>query len=183
MAYQSLDAAGPEAPATRPVHPMQQRAQASKAMAEKRIAELEGSEPWRKANHPDHTKVMAELRRLYQQAHPSPVSEELPHVGELRRVTGTEGPRALPSHYAEKWNSDVEGEYLYLGQRAGIKGEALQAALNWYTQTGVLGGAFERGFTKEHETAFIEAAPSMGLSAEQAKGIVAWFREVEKDSR
>ncbi len=170
-----------DTPAAPALHPQQQRAQATgtKAMAEARIRQIESSKEWARGD----AKVLAELKTLYQQLNPSAVPDELPHVGELRRVTGTEGPRALPSHYAENWNTDVESEYLAIGSKAGIKGEVLQAALNWYVSMGVLGGAFERGFTKEHEAEFIEAAPSMGLNDAQAQGIVQWFRSVEKDTR
>ncbi len=171
------------APAPAQPHPQQQRAQASRAVTEKRIGSLEASEAWRKADHPDHAKVMSELRQLYQQANPSSLSDELPHISDLRRATGTEGPKGLPSVYAERWNADSEAEFLFIGQKAGISNEALQRCIDWYVSMGTISGRFERGFSREDEQTFIEAAPSLGLPAEEARGIVAWFRSVQKESQ
>ncbi len=180
--YQALANIGPEAPApAAPKSSWQVRVEASRATTERRITELQNSKEWAKGD----PAVLAELKGLYQKLDPSPAMDpaDLPHISDLRRETGTEGPRALPSHYAENWNTDVEAEYLAIGSKAGIKGEALQAALNWYVSTGTLSGRFEHGFTKADEASFIEAAPTLGLTEQQARGIISWYRSVQKESQ
>jgi hypothetical protein len=149
-----------------PAHPSDERTKA-----------LESSEAWGKADHPDHAKVMNELRGLYEEKYPSQKVPDVPPVGDAARIAGVTRPD-LPGAVKETWSEDAEASYYHWGAIEHIPAATLQRVIDRYSDWLTLGG--RQWATAENpadEAEWRSFLTEQGLTKFQQDALIGWYRK------
>jgi hypothetical protein len=145
--------------------------------ADERIESLESSEAWSKADHPDHAKVIEELRGLYAEKYPAQKVPDVPPVGDAARIAGVTRPD-LPGQIKETWSEDAEASYYHWGAIEHIPAATLQRVIDRYSDWLTLGG--RQWATVENpadEAEWRVFFTDQGLTEFQQDSLIDWYRK------